>query len=267
MLGPMHGISNIDPGRAIDWSRTSADYARHRPGPPEEFFRRLTALGIGLPGQRVLDLATGTGLLARQFARQGSVVAGIDIAAGQIEAARRLAAEEGLAGRFEVAPAETTPFEARSFDVATANQCWLYFDPDRVLAELRRVLVPGGTLSTSHFTWLPRLSPIAQASEALVLEFNPAWRGGDWAGTVPPVPEWAAARGLDLRAMFWFDAPVRFTAESWRGRMRACRGIGATLDDAAVAAFDAAHADLLARIAPPEFDIVHRIDAHLFGIG
>ncbi|MBI3504076.1 MAG: methyltransferase domain-containing protein [Proteobacteria bacterium] len=262
----MHGLSDIDPGRKIDWSRTSSDYARHRPGPPEEFFLRLAALGIGRPGQRILDLATGTGLLARQFARQGSDVAGIDIAAGQIEAARQLAAEEGLKGRFEVAPAEAIPFADRSFDAATASQCWLYFDPDRTLGELRRVLAPGGTLATCHFTWLPRVNPVAQASEALVLKHNPAWRGADWSGAVPPIPQWAATRGVRLRAMFWFDAPVRFTAESWRGRMRACRGIGATLDDAAVAAFDAEHADLLARIAPPEFDIVHRIDAHLFEI-
>jgi len=263
----MHGVPNIDPGRSIDWSKTSDDYARHRPGPPEEFFRRLAALGIGRPGQRILDLATGTGLLARQFARQGCDVAGIDIASGQIDAARRLAADEGLSGRFEVSPAETMPFPDASFDAATANQCWLYFDADRTLAELRRVLAPGGVFSTSHFSWLPRESEIAQASEALVLKFNPAWRGGDWAGNVPPVPDWAARRGLGLRGMFWFDAPIRFTAESWRGRMRACRGVGATLDDDAVAAFDAAHAELLARIAPPEFDIVHRIDAHLFAIG
>jgi SAM-dependent methyltransferase len=263
----MHGISSIDPGRAIDWSRTSGDYARHRPGPPEEFFLRLAALGIGRPGQRVLDLATGTGLLARQFARQGCAATGIDIAPGQIEAARMLATEEGLAARFEVAPAEAIPFAAGSFDAATASQCWLYFDPDRVLAELRRVLAPGGLLTTCHFTWLPRESAIAQASEALVLKFNPDWRGRDWSGAVPPIPEWAAKRDVPLRAMFWFDAPVRFTAESWRGRIRACRGVGATLDDASVAAFDAEHAELLARIAPPEFDIVHRIDAHLFGIG
>jgi SAM-dependent methyltransferase len=262
----MHGIPKTDPGRSIDWSRTSADYARHRPGPPQEFFLRLASLGVGRPGQRILDLATGTGLLARQFARQGSAVCGIDIAQGQIEAARRLAAEEGLAARFEVAPAESTPFGPASFDVATANQCWVYFDADRTLGELRRVLVAGGMLVTSHFSWLPRASPIAAASEALVLSFNPDWKGGDWPGDVPPVPQWAAARGLALRAMFWFDAPIRFTAEGWRGRMRACRGVGATLDEAEIAAFDAAHAELLARIAPTEFDVVHRLDAHFFEI-
>jgi len=262
----MHGISNVDPGRTIDWSRTSDDYARHRPGPPPEFFLRLAALGVGRPGQRILDLATGTGLLARQFARQGAVATGIDIAPGQVAVARRLAADEGLAAHFAVAPAEAVPFAPGSFDAATANQCWLYFDPDRTLAELRRVLVPGGTLVTSHFSWLPRANPIAAASEALVLEFNPAWKGADWPGTIPPVPAWAAERGLALRAMFWFDAPIRFTAESWRGRMRACRGRGAALDAGEVDAFDARHAELLARIAPAEFEIVHRLDAHFFAI-
>jgi hypothetical protein len=67
--------------------------------------------------------------------------------------------------------------------------------------------------------------------------------------------------------MFRFDADIPFTAESWRGRMRACRGVGATLDAAQVAAFDAEHAALLARIAPAEFAIPHRLDAHVFEIG
>jgi 2-polyprenyl-3-methyl-5-hydroxy-6-metoxy-1,4-benzoquinol methylase len=101
--------SAIDPGRAIDWSRTSADYARHRQGPPDSFFARFQALGVGLPGQRILDLGTGTGLIARRLARQGSNVAGIDIAAGQLAQARRLAEVEGLSIDFREAPAEEPP--------------------------------------------------------------------------------------------------------------------------------------------------------------
>lgn len=263
----MHGIVSADPGRTIDWSLASADYARHRPGPPAAFFDRLAALGIGRPGQRILDLATGTGLLAREFARRGASVCGIDIASGQIDAARALAAGEGLACDFTVAPAEAIPFPAARFDAATANQCWLYFDADRALAELGRVLVPGGLLAVSHFSWLPRASEIARASEALVLAHNPAWRGGDWSGDVPPIPGWAASRGLPLVGMFRFDADIVFTAENWRGRIRACRGVGATLDADQVAKFDAEHASLLARVAPAEFAIPHRLDAHVFEIG
>ena len=256
----------LDGGRAIDWSRTSADYAAHRPGPPQRLFDVLAALGVGRPGQRLLDLGTGTGLVARELARRGATVSGIDIAPGQIEAARRSANDEGLAVDFVVAAAEACPFAAATFEVAIASQCWMYFDVVRTLAELRRVLTPDGLLVTTHFSWLPRLDPIARASEALVLEVNPGWQGGDWAGTVATEPAWAAGRAT-VEAMFWFDADVPFTRASWRGRMRACRGVGATLAPPEVAAFDAALAAWLDANAPPAFTIRHRIDAHLLRPG
>ena len=47
------------------------------------------------------------------------------------------------------------------------------------------------------------------------------------------------------------------------GRIRASRGIGATLNADQVAAFDAEHEHLLREIAEPEFSVTHRIDAHL----
>jgi len=259
----MHGINPIDRGRRADWSRTAADYAVHRPGPPDSFFRRLNALGIGLPGQRILDLGTGTGLLARQFARQGSRVVGIDIADGQIAAARRLAAEEGLDVSFAVAPAEDTGQPAASFDAVTASQCWLYFDKPRAIAEVRRVLAAGGVLLTSHFSWLPRLDAVARRSEELVLRFNPDWAGADWSGVIPAMPQWAEAE-FNLTGMFWYDEDIPFTREAWRGRMRTCRGIGATLDAATVQRFDQAHAALLEGSVDPTFTIRHRIDAHIF---
>jgi SAM-dependent methyltransferase len=252
----------IDGGRAIDWSRTSTDYAAHRPGPPQRLFEVLAALGIGRPAQRVLDLGTGTGLVARELARRGATVTGIDIAPGQIEAARCSAEDEGLAVDFVVAAAEATPFAEASFEVAIASQCWMYFDVERTLAELRRVLISDGLLVTTHFSWLPRADPIARASEALVLAANPQWQGGDWSGTIASEPTWAAGRAR-VEAMFWFDADVPFTRASWRGRMRACRGVGATLAVPEVAAFDAALAAWLDTHAPPAFTIRHRIDAHL----
>jgi SAM-dependent methyltransferase len=253
----------IDAGREIDWGRTSGDYAQHRPGPPPSLYEKLRAHGVGLPGQRVLDLGTGTGVLAREFARRGCAAAGIDLSAEQIDAAGRLAAAEGLDVDFRVAPAEAPPFADASFDVATANQCWLYFDLARVIPELRRVLRPGGLLSVSHFSFLPRLDPVARASETLVLRFNPDWSAADWDGKIPARPGWSREH-FELRAMFWYDEPVPFTRESWRGRIRALRGIGASLAPDAVAAFDREHAALLERIAPPEFTVLHRIDAHVF---
>src|SRR5688572_10745365 len=131
----MEGISPIDPGRSIDWGKTSVDYARYRPGPPDSFFERLRALGVGLSGQRILDLGTGTGAIARVFAQRGSTVSGIDISAEQIAAAQQLAGEAQLEIDFRVAAAEEPPFPDHHFDIITANQCWLYFDKSKAIAQ------------------------------------------------------------------------------------------------------------------------------------
>lgn len=253
--------SVFDEGRAIDWGATSGDYADFRPGPPDGLYSRLQALGIGVPGQRILDLGTGTGVVARALARQGAIVSGTDISAHQIDAARKLSAAEGLDIEFRVAAAEEPPFAARSFDIATANQCFLYFDKPRAVAALRKVLVPGGRLMTSHFNWLPKVDAIAAASEALVLEFNPAWQAAGFDGRTEPIPQWMPPDWL-LEAFFWFDVDVPFDHASWRGRVRASRCWCLSFPDD-VARFDAEHAKLLERIAPANFTIRHRIDARI----
>ena len=77
------------------------------------------------------------------------------------------------------------------------------------------------------------------------------------------MPAWAEA-DFELAGMFVYDVRLPFTRASWRGRLRACRGVGARLDDEAVARFDREHAALLERITDgDEFTILHRIDSHV----
>lgn len=255
-------MSSIDRGRSIDWGRTSSDYAAFRPGPPPSFYARLRELGVGIGGQRILDLGTGTGVLAREFARAGCRAVGVDTSVAQVEMARELARGERLTVEFLAAPAEDTGLPSRSFDAVTANQCWLYFDRDRAVAEVRRLLVPAGVLVVSHFTYLPRLDPIAGRTEELVVRFNPQWTAAGWSGDVPAVPRWVRS-DFSLAGAFVYDEAIPFTRESWRGRMRACRGVGAALSEAEVERFDAAHAALLEAEVPERFTVLHRINAHL----
>lgn len=260
-------LSNIghDDGRTIDWGKTSQDYASYRPGPPPSFYEKLGAFGIGRPGQRILDLGTGTGVVARQMARQGCRVAGLDISEGQIEVARALATKENLSVDFQVAPAEKLPYSESQFDVVTANQCWLYFDKPKVLQELKRVLSDDGLFVLSHFSWLPRIDPIARASEKLILKYNPAWSANGWNGVIPTEHDWMKGTAV-LRSMFFYDVEIEFSRESWRGRMRACRGIGAALTNEEIKAFDKEHDELLKKIAGDTFTITHRIDSSVFSL-
>ena len=67
-----------------------------------------------------------------------------------------------------------------------------------------------------------------------------------------------------LSDKFIYDEPIPFTRESWRGRMRALRGIGASLPPDEVAAFDGEHAAMLEEMTENEFTIKHRLDAHIY---
>jgi hypothetical protein len=59
------------------------------------------------------------------------------------------------------------------------------------------------------------------------------------------------------------NEPIEFTRDSWNGRIRACRGIGATLPADAIARFDADHKKLLEQIAPEKFTILHQMSVHI----
>ena len=152
--------TNIDEGCAFDWGKTSLDYAVYRPGYPASFYTVLQALGIGTPGQDVLDLGTGTGVLARAFAQQGAHVIGIDIAEAQIVAAQQLATQEHLDIRFETCAAEEAAFPPQSFNIISCGQSWLYFDTQRMIPLVKAWLKAGGKLVLTYLSWLPRKDPL-----------------------------------------------------------------------------------------------------------
>lgn len=252
----MQRNKSIDAGKGFDWGRTSADYAKYRDIYPPEFYQRLLELGLCTSGQRVLDLGTGTGVLPRYLYNQGAQFTGIDIAENQIIQARRLAQEAGMEIAFYPVAAEDASFPDDSFDVVTACQCFFYFDAARLLPNLRRMLVPGGKLAILYMAWLPGEDPIARASEDLVLRYNPQWSGGG--ETRHPLAVPAAAKGLfQVEQSLVFDLQVPFTRESWNGRIKACRGIGASLSPTEVASFEREHLRLLAKLAPEQFEVAH----------
>jgi SAM-dependent methyltransferase len=106
------------------------------------------------PGERILDLATGTGWTSRILARRGADVIGADIADGLLDAARLSAHEAGLDIDYRTGDAENLPFEDGAFDAVISTFGIMFASrPEDAAAELARVCRPGGRIALT--TWSP----------------------------------------------------------------------------------------------------------------
>ncbi len=112
----------------------------------------VAACGIG-PGQRVLDVAAGSGNVALRAAEAGADVTASDLTPENFTAGRREAAELGVELAWVEADAEALPFENGVFDVVTSSFGVMFAADQRAAAEeLLRVCRPGGTIGLASFT-------------------------------------------------------------------------------------------------------------------
>jgi SAM-dependent methyltransferase len=246
----------------IDFGKTAQDYGRFRAGFPDALFTRLRAFDVGTVGQRVLDLGTGTGTLARGLARRGCTVTGIDRSPALIAEAQRLDREAGVSVHYVTATAEATGMPPGSVDVVTAGQCWHWFQRDAAAHEAGRVLVPGGALVIAHFDWLPLPGNVVEATEQLIERHNPAWTFGGGPGMYPPWLRDVALAGFRNIETFSFDLDVPYSHEAWRGRIRASAGVAASLPAEMVTRFDDDLRQILRQAFPNEpLQVPHRVFA------
>jgi SAM-dependent methyltransferase len=249
------------PGREVDFGIAAGDYARHRPGFPPAFFERVRPLGIGLAGQRVLDLGAGTGTLARGFANQGCSSIGVDPSAEMLAAATAMAGVDEVPPRLVRGVAEALGFRDGVFDVVCAGQCWHWFERGRAAAEANRVLRPGGWMLIGYFTYLSDPGTLGAETDDLVLRHHPDWPLAHKDGRFPQYVADLTGVGMRHLETFEFDVELAFTHESWRGRFRSCNGVF-TLPREVAARFDAELAALLAERHPEPLRVGHRV----FGI-
>jgi SAM-dependent methyltransferase len=128
MLYREHRLSHRDPG--FVWGGA----ARSEP------LRRI----VGGPGRRVLDLGCRTGALTRAYASANEVV-GVDVDRDALEQTAELGIETVWTD-----VEEPLPFAEASFDVVVAGELLEHLRrPDRLMEEIRRVLIPGGTIAGS----------------------------------------------------------------------------------------------------------------------
>ena len=157
----------------------------------DRLWRRFVAATVAArPGERVLDLAAGTGTSSRTFTTAGAFCVACDFSLGMLQVGARRAAGRGGPGgrapgpvRFVAGDALRLPFGDRAFDAVTSSfGLRNVADPDAALAEMLRVTRPGGRLVICEFGHLP----------AAQLD---AWYGRYLSAALPAMARWLSPSG------------------------------------------------------------------------
>jgi SAM-dependent methyltransferase len=205
-------------------------YDRARPGYPDAVLDAIRRRLDLRPGRTVADLGAGTGKLTRGLVATGATVIAVEPVAGmRRELTRRLPDIEVVD-----ATAEELPFATASLDAATAAQAFHWFDLDRALPELHRVLRPGATLAVvlnRRAKDTPAQAVIEQVRSPLRRD-TPSWDDHTWEQRLADPPGFEVDRDPPVRHEQRVDldtavdrvASVSFIAgldEATRGRVLA----------------------------------------------
>jgi len=196
----------IRPAAAQGFQQGAAAYESSRPSyPPDAVAFMADQAGIG-PGRRVLDLAAGTGKLTALLAATGAEVVAVEPVAAMREVLEASLPEiEALDGT-----AEAIPLDDASVDVVTVAQAFHWFDPPAALAEMARVLRPGGTLVLVWNTrdrsvdWIRRFGDLLvdgdreRPYDSYYTVDYPALVADAGAGAFGPLQEWSTTWGQPM---------------------------------------------------------------------
>lgn len=241
---------------ARGFERGAEDYEAARPGyPPEVVDLLVEVLDLG-PGRRVLDLAAGTGKLTRLLVPSGADIVAVEpVAAMRATLADLVPEAEVLEGT-----AEAIPLPDAAVDATVVAQAFHWFDAPPALAELGRVLRPGGALALvwnvrdESADWVRRFGELLvegaaedESSAAFRETGKPYEEGQDWSDVIG-----ASGRfGPVEHASVAWEQPV--DADLLVRRAASTSFVSALPDDARAAALDrvrdltATHPDLVGR--------------------
>jgi SAM-dependent methyltransferase len=149
----------------------AAAYAEHRPGYAEEAVRWALEPVRAREPLRVLDLAAGTGKLTTTLVRLGAEVTAVEPDPAMLaEFRRELGSVRSLPGT-----AEDIPLPGASFDAVLVGQAAHWFDLDRAIPEIARVLTPGGVFAAlwnvddDRIGWVETLAQISKGKANVTL--------------------------------------------------------------------------------------------------
>ena len=195
--------------RGRSFAEVAEAYERARPGHPPAVAEALVKELALRPGDPVLDLAAGTGKLTRSLLEVGLDVQAVE----PLERFRAILERVVGAGRAHDGLAEAIPFADGTFAAVTVADAFHWFDQAAALAEIRRVVRPGGGLALTAVR--PQLAPELGALVDRRRGGHPYFDGPTWSSVVAAAPGWSAPTCVTVRTRQALVVPDYVSTFSW----------------------------------------------------
>jgi len=194
------------------FSRVAEHYDTYRPSAPTVLPRLLTQLAQAVIPSLVVDLGSGTGLSTFIWAERAKAVLGIEPNDDMLQVAHKKlrALLSSAPVSFQQGQASQTGLPAGCADIVTCSQSFHWMEPVGTLAEIARILRPGGVFATYDYQWPPTVDWRAEIAYNTFIDH--AWALKEQRGIVQNYQQWPQNRQLQpLQASGHFH----YTKELW----------------------------------------------------
>ncbi|WP_100400671.1 class I SAM-dependent methyltransferase [Bacillus sp. FJAT-44742] len=215
--------------RKVNFGSVAHDYAKWRNDLPDTLFTKLSNRGIEVNGSNIADLGAGTGVLTRGLSRQGANVIAIEPSKDLTDLGGKIDTKEGVSITYFNRTAENTALPGNRYDYVTVLRAWHWFDREKALQEVKRILKEDGTFLVMDSGFLPKQSLLIRNTLQVIKKHMPNQKmtspgsKSDSTQLINSFPvewfeEWKE-NSFELTDCFKFSYEVSFTPSEWKGRV------------------------------------------------
>ncbi|WP_432359106.1 class I SAM-dependent methyltransferase [Sporosarcina sp. UB5] len=212
----------------VDFGNVAKNYARYRNDLPAELLEGLKRRGIVFNNKKIADLGAGTGILCRALQQVGAAVVGVEPSLELIEQAKEIDEKEGYMIEYVNAYSENTCLVEDAYDIVTVLRAWHWFDAEKTLAEIKRILKDDGSLIVIDSGFLSKSKVVGDTLEIIKKhmpdgKLKSAGSKSNAKQMINSFPvewfkEWREHQ-FDLQETYKFHYNVTFSNEEWCGRV------------------------------------------------
>ncbi|WHZ03490.1 methyltransferase domain-containing protein [Neobacillus sp. YX16] len=211
----------------INFGQVAKSYAKAREDIPVSLMDSLYIRGVYFDGRKVADIGCGTGALTRKMAMRKADVIGVDPSKELLKYANELNRSKNYKIPYMQSSSESTGLQDSQYDIVTVMRAWHWFDRDRAIREIKRILKEKGTLIVVDSGFLTGSGVVEETFKVLSKYVSgglkPAGAKAESKQRINGYPiewfdEWQN-NGFELRDFYRLNYSVPFSKEEWVERI------------------------------------------------